>query len=516
MLFWLSSGLTQTVTQLSDHASPSPMDIAVANNGSIQVLKGGAGQMYNPNDIPIDNSILNSVIMTIGTTEIGQQGPGNFGYLDHDWDNGTVSGVSGSGTYLDPWEITAFLTSSSYAGAGVNITYSYVNGREYFDVSLTPTLPAANSQFVKVYHCIDTYLNGSDDGAAYTLGPSPHVFMGVEATTGGLYEGFIVGNDPWEHFSSEHWSTMLSQPADGDDLSDNLDFNSNTDNGIAVQWDLGNVAGSQPTITYKLSFTSNIPLPVEVCGNGVDDNIDGRIDEEYPGGVEENILLWVKADEGFSGSGWTDLSPHNNDGTHVNSPVNLTSINYNPAADYDGSNYTTFPLPELVFDSGNNHITLFMVYYPDDNSTTQGVFGNQAAGLNNITLADGALGNGNFTFVSETNLFGNSPKILRLTIDEEDNVAGMANGSSAYLNGILLQTFSFDENFSANVDSNFHIGKGGSNVASLFYDGKIMECIIYFNDDGGPALQSGQIQQVESYLSVKYGIEYNADYLGSQ
>lgn len=489
------------------------MDIIVANDGAIQIYKNGVGQFYSPNVAPPSPSVDNSIVLTFGTTEIGK-GTGDFTYCDHNW-SGSVSGVTGLGTVSNPWQISVNLTSS-FPGASVFVTYSYVNGREEFDVSVNTTVPSSNTQFVKLYHCIDTYLNGSDNGAAYVLGSSPYVFMGVEATTGGLYEGFITGNNQWDHFASEQYLAVNTYPEDGGDLSDNLNFNSSTDNGMAVQWDLGVVQGAQPEITYKISLTTEIPLPKEICGNGMDDNIDGRIDETYPAGIEENLLLWVKADVGFSGSMWEDQSPNGNDGTNVNTPVSVTSLNFHSGIAYDGTNYTYFNLPDLSFDDPDNHVSIFCVYKPSNNSNEMGIFGNQSpTGSNNIMLYDGGLGDGDSFGNLVPELYGNSAHVSTIIYDEEDGVSGSANSSTVTVNGALEHSFAFDENEDDDVNSDFYLGSSGTHASSQYFQGEILELIIYHNDNGDFSVTSAQQQEIETYLSLKYGITSAQDYVSN-
>ena len=255
---------------------------------------------------------------------------------------------------------------------------------------------------------------------------------------------------------------------------------------------------------------------LEICNNGIDDNKDGRTDETYPGGIEQSLLLWVKADAGFTAGSWSDQSKHGNDGTNFNGPVSSTSINFNPAINFDGSNYTSFSLPELAFEDGNNHLTLFMVYYTDDNNSTHGVFGNSGASADNIMMDSGSISDGNGSSTSDPSFIGNEAKLLTLVIDEEDNVGGGANSSFARINGVTEVNFSYDETDAANVNSNFFLGRSGNHASSLFFDGQIMECIIYFRNDGSESVDADGIGKIESYLSLKYGINNINALVGSQ
>ena len=187
----------------------------------------------------------------------------------------------------------------------------------------------------------------------------------------------------------------------------------------------------------------------EICGNGIDDNLDGNIDEPVPGGVADNLLLWLKADAGFSAGAWIDQGPFGNDAINFGDPASVSnSLNYNPGINFDGNDHVEIDLPELVFETGNNHVSILLVYTPSTAVTNIGVYGNETALAGaNIGLRDGQLETGWWSnpAVNVPQYFGITPHLITVQIDEEDNVAGSANSSTAYLDGTLLQNFFFDE-----------------------------------------------------------------------
>lgn len=258
----------------------------------------------------------------------------------------------------------------------------------------------------------------------------------------------------------------------------------------------------------------------EICGNGTDDNLDGRTDEAIPGGAADNLLLWLKADDGFSATTWTDQGPFGNDATVFGDPTSVSnSLNFNPGINFDGNDHVEVDLPEAVFENGNNHFSIFMVFTPSVASTNIGLFGNEtAAAGNNIGVRDNEIMTGWFTnpTVNEPLYFGNNPHLICLQIDEEDNVGGAASSSAVYLDGTLLQNFFFDEQGAIDVDSNFHIGSTGTHANSKFFQGDIHEMIIYHETDGNSSITNDQRIEIETYLATKYGITLSHNYSDSQ
>ena len=257
--------------------------------------------------------------------------------------------------------------------------------------------------------------------------------------------------------------------------------------------------------------------PPEICGNSIDDNNDGRVDEDIPGGVGGNLLLWLKADVGFSATTWQDQGPKNNDATVYGDPTQVTnSLNFNPGINFDGNDHVEVDMPELVFQSGNHSVALFIVYEPSTASTSIGIFGNQSStGILGFQISNGNYGDGQ-ALNSLPQAFGSTHHMISYIIDEEDNVGGGTNESFINHNGGLVTSFTFDENNVNDVDQNLHIGLSGANASSQYFQGDIHEIIVYYEWDGTAALTASEIEQVESYLATKYGITITHNYVDSQ
>jgi len=257
---------------------------------------------------------------------------------------------------------------------------------------------------------------------------------------------------------------------------------------------------------------------IEVCGNGLDDNGNGQIDEGYPGDVQDNLFLWLKADEGFTGFLWEDQSIRNNNAVLFGDPsISAGVMNFNLGISFDGDDHVEVDLPELKFQSGTNSVAIFVVYKPNTASSTLGIYGNHGqSSLNqDMGLSTGAAysGTGNSTV---TQLSGNKIHMATYVIDEEDNISGSTNSTKVYYNGVDVKSLTYNEVSASSVDSNFHIGKLGAKASDPYFDGDIYEIIIYYEGDGNYAITSSEREKIESYLATKYGITLPFDYTNSQ
>lgn len=247
--------------QLSNDFAPSPLDLRVGAYGDIQIWRDGnaQGQLYHPDrdaNGVVGWSMYNGIMMNVGGDTYVSYSGALAGYTDYF--TGGVSDITGSGTSADPWRLEVDLSNNSSSQYGFNVAYIYINGTEYFDIELTPFVPNSNNEVVKVYHLLDTYISSSDDGPAYTSGTDPYDVVGVLAADGSTFEAFVVTEDPWDRYCSQHYYTTLNEPFYDQELSNTLDTDPTTDNAIGIQWTLGVVKGTRPTIKYRVGFTADI------------------------------------------------------------------------------------------------------------------------------------------------------------------------------------------------------------------------------------------------------------------
>ena len=229
---------------------------------------------------------------------------------------------------------------------------------------------------------------------------------------------------------------------------------------------------------------------------------------QSPGGVSSTLTLWLDAQdidadglaEGASETGiisgevatWSDKSGQSNDVTGTDRPsLSLNTLNYNPVLDFDSDYLTTSSAGQIT---PNTAYTKFVVFSFD------------SGGHNN--LISSAPGGSNTAFWTESGTaetislwhqgtFLTSTPVLVLN---NYYVASARFGAGGLMNIINIngeETVSSTSN-PPHADAS-PVQIGGYNGISLL-DGKIAEAIIYDR-----ALSDVEIDQVESYLALKYG-----------
>ncbi len=219
-----------------------------------------------------------------------------------------------------------------------------------------------------------------------------------------------------------------------------------------------------------------------------------------PGGVTNNLLLWVKADIG--GTFWQDQSGAGTTVTSAGAPTNGSLLNFNPTNGFDGSDYYNTNL-SINADTYQD-LAVFAVYVPTaDNSGA--VWGENNGGFDRYTLDDSGVGedqavsNGTANESGISGLFTAATPTLSSVIFDEDQV----NGSSVFVDG--ENTLDFTADHGGETSNNFQIAALGANDRD--FDGRIAELIVY---DQLLATATDR-QQVESYLALKYGITLSSD-----
>jgi MYXO-CTERM domain-containing protein len=235
--------------------------IYLGNLGGIQVVRDGSGQFYG--DVPTGpEGVNNGFFLAVGpagdATVYGPQ-------LDIEWDAVawtavSQTGVTGAGTAEDPYQV---VTVVSAGGFRLGQTVRYVVPKVYCDVRLTLVPPTANDQNLRIYHWLDTYLNGGDFGPAVW---EPHTgsatVFGVAKGT--QYEVLIQGNRAWNAYFSGVYYRPGELMAAGGSLDNTLDETPTTDNGLAAQWNLGTPT-TPVTWTYRIATAA---VNDATCGDG--------------------------------------------------------------------------------------------------------------------------------------------------------------------------------------------------------------------------------------------------------
>jgi hypothetical protein len=242
-----------------------------------------------------------------------------------------------------------------------------------------------------------------------------------------------------------------------------------------------------------------------------------------PGGVETDIVLWLRADaeafntgttqatDGQTVATWTDqVPPLNNAVTDGNPPVyrsNATdNINFLPTLDFDGANdrLSLGDLAEVKSVTGTGRYSLFGVGLRED-SFSDYVIGSEGGNANEDlifgyrTSTQGNLShwsNDLFVTVPAYNSPSIQPFLLSATYDGTGRTLEEAR----------------DNNFARNTDNNTTDVSGtrtnyiGYLATSGNYDGKISEVLVY-----NRAVSDIEKLRIYSYFGIKYGLTLPQD-----
>ncbi len=275
------------------------MRIHVMSNGQYQISYHGANQLYNPPTVDDDTVLFNGIYMAVGSTVVGPATNSNNGAAYSGPANGpgiastdatfreAGQSLTGTGTKADPFRVTTTLyydanNNGSYNAATdyqlvVVTEYSVPDG--YMTLRMTVTPPPTNAQVVKVYHTLDTFLAGGDEGPAFSLpqnlaqtnnttgNPS---LVAVRKDPGGPNDSFVgfaeaQGGREFDHWYSATYNgnnLYTSGLNNGGNIVNTWDTNATTDNGLGVQFTLGAVNTVQ-TWSYHLAFSSEASIDLD-------------------------------------------------------------------------------------------------------------------------------------------------------------------------------------------------------------------------------------------------------------
>ncbi|ERT07040.1 hemolysin-type calcium-binding repeat family protein [Lyngbya aestuarii BL J] len=255
------TGLFVTINPTGGTDSTNGIQIQIEPDGNFYILKDNTRQTFS-----FGNS---DTVLSVGTTTYGE------GYYNQSWVSLGQSAVTGSGTSSDPYQVVTSLladvdSNGTYDPAidfKLDWTISYVNFEDYYAQDFTVVAPVTNTQPVKLAQAFDSYLGGSDRGPAYGLDANGTAitgtadnpkFIGVSRNLGLSNEivmGYIEDNAEFSRWYSGGFSNPYSQLNSGGNLTTTYDTNASTDNGIAVQYDLGTLTGTT-TISNFLAFST--------------------------------------------------------------------------------------------------------------------------------------------------------------------------------------------------------------------------------------------------------------------
>ncbi|UZW61436.1 DUF11 domain-containing protein [Lysobacter enzymogenes] len=246
------------------------------SNSQFQVRLGNVNQVYSTNGTPVSGTMYNSVML-----RVDQGASGVRLYHNSDWTTGTPylrftqvsqSAFTGTGTYANPYEWTTTLRPSGDTGITMTIRDRYVTPEAWFTRRITLSGMPTSGTTIKLYQNIDTYLQGGDNGPGFSR-TSPGNTSGrpdlVGVAKGSQFEALwwepSSGTPNWDRYFSGDYRFPQLQACNGNNtnsatcaagsgnLTNVIDTNAGTDNGIAVQWTVPSGA-SNFVAEYRVTF----------------------------------------------------------------------------------------------------------------------------------------------------------------------------------------------------------------------------------------------------------------------
>jgi hypothetical protein len=257
-----------------------------------------------------------------------------------------------------------------------------------------------------------------------------------------------------------------------------------------------------------------------------------------PGGVFQNLVMWLRGDVGVGGGSavgtWEDQSPFEYDLAQNTASARpdggSNTVNFNEVLTFDGTD-DYFPVhSNLYYDASSslNDLAVFSVFLTNytggGNDNWAFLDFDRSEFFNFYVRGSGELGL-SYTGASTSDIYGNTSlndgavhigaglfqnSLTNESILRYDGVEDLAVDDVA--NGFTIGTNSTRYGFVGD-GSEAAVYDGSKN--DVFYEGQMGE-LIYFENY---ALTSQEIQRIESYLAVKYGITLGGatptDYLAS-
>jgi VCBS repeat-containing protein len=263
------------------------LKIVVSDLGQLQVFYQNGNQFYTGGGVEGVN-LFNGMYLRVGTQVVGPDTGAENITTKVPWKSIGTQTTSGTGTLLDPY----LVKTSVYYDAGVigpydalvdikvEITTSYIFPNKYFTQNIVITPPAGNTQDIKFYHAIDTFLGGADTGPAFSLNPDLALtgnttgdpsFVGVRRGVGTASEAIVGfaeldGGAQFNRYYSAVWNGANLYgngigSASGD-IVNTWDINTGTDNGIGVQFNIGTIT-SPASLNYYIAFDGDTKLDLD-------------------------------------------------------------------------------------------------------------------------------------------------------------------------------------------------------------------------------------------------------------
>ncbi|AXG68670.1 concanavalin A-like lectin/glucanases superfamily protein [Kordia sp. SMS9] len=252
---------------------------------------------------------------------------------------------------------------------------------------------------------------------------------------------------------------------------------------------------------------------------------DGVVPVPSPGNISTNLQLWMKANVGTTVSGtdvtsWTDQSPNGftaaSEGT-TDAQLVSNGLNFNPTLRFSGAQYLNLGNPsQLDLQPLTDEMTIITVVQTNSFGTVVSKgdeFDRNYQVWFGVTdqVLHHTLGRNNADSPNTSTRFGTiygrvEPKITAGVISD----TGVSSTRlSPYLNGVLDPAATNEGISNGAIASDVLIGARRASVntgSGFLFNGDIAEVVIYDRD-----LSTAEMERVESYLALKYGITLGAN-----
>ncbi|MGI9304855.1 MAG: DUF11 domain-containing protein, partial [Gammaproteobacteria bacterium] len=227
-----------------------------------------------------------------------------------------------------------------------------------------------------------------------------------------------------------------------------------------------------------------------------------------PGGVGGGLRLWLKADAGVTGgatvSRWADQSGNGNDAAQTvgtrQPTLTADAVNSNPALTFDGvADFLDIPFSSTL---NGNDVSVFSVQRLNGGGGSRASLSTLLPGSPDTGYALHALADERYSFVTadalDDGVADSVFEILGLTT---------SSGSGSAVKDLRINSsvraMSNVATYAPSASGPYRIGAGGGQLENggLYWPGDIAEQIVF-----DTVLSDADRRQVESYLSVKYGI----------
>lgn len=233
---------------------------------------------------------------------------------------------------------------------------------------------------------------------------------------------------------------------------------------------------------------------------------------QNPGGIAGH-QLWYKGDAGIATAGSNVIGWSNSasalynlaqQGGATTLPTS-SQINFNPSVRFDGTDdrlATASTIPQTVTTTASSpYATSQYVVYKKLGAAMNPLYNHSdgAGGTWNVGgNSDGGM------LITNRSILTTAPAINETRLQ---SLNGTSNGATAYLNGNAIST-TFNNSTDTAGSERFWVGAEGTSV-NKFANADIAEIIIY------NTTQTAGRLQIESYLSLKYGITKSGNYIAS-